>query len=192
MVQQLYELWRPFRAVGRVYVAAEGVNAQMAVPTNVLNNFIEACRSLPMFENQYINTDHQMDRAEFEIARPFKALHIRARQQIVADGFTKPLDWSKSGREMSPTEWHKELDNPEAIVLDCRNSYESDVGLFDNAIPLNTTFFKESWTALDEVLRDVDPSRPVMTYCTGMRVLHMYGTNVVFTPCRALTCSARG
>ena len=40
-------------------------------------------------------------------------------------------------------EWHAQLDNPEAIVLDCRNTYESDVGRFDRSIPLNTTFFRE-------------------------------------------------
>ena len=41
------------------------------------------------------------------------------------------------------------------MVLDCRNSYESDVGVFQGAIPLNTTFFRESWDALEETLKHV-------------------------------------
>ena len=41
---------------------------------------------------------------------------MRVRDQIVADGFSEPLDWQKSGREMPPLEWHRELDNPQVRV----------------------------------------------------------------------------
>lgn len=118
-------------------------------------------------EGLYLNTDHLMTREDYEKSKPFKALHIRVRSQIVADGFIEPLDWGKSGREMPPAEWHKELDNPNAIILDCRNSYESDVGIFNNAIPLNTTFFRESWDALSTTLANVSKDTPILTYCTG-------------------------
>lgn len=55
----------------------------------------------------------------------------------------------------------------QALVLDCRNSYESDVGIFENARALNTTFFSESWYALNETLQGVAKDAPLMTYCTG-------------------------
>ena len=74
---------------------------------------------------------------------------------------------SKSGREISPIEWHEKLDDPSAVVLDCRNSYESDIGLFENAVALNTTFFRESWDALEDILKDKPKNAPIMTYCTG-------------------------
>ena len=89
------------------------------------------------------------------------------REQIVADGWDYKLDWNRSGKEVNSTIWNQGLENDETIVLDCRNSYESDVGVFDKAIPLNTTFFRESWDALDEILNDVPKDRPIMTYCTG-------------------------
>lgn len=163
--ERLDKLWKPFFAVGRVYVASEGVNAQMAIPTNVIKNFEKATQSLPIFESLRLNTDHLVSAEEFAATRPFKALHVRVREQIVTDGFADvssatpeseapQLDWEKSGNEMSPLDWHEQLNDPNAIILDCRNSYESDVGVFDNAIPLNTTFFRESWTALDSILRD--------------------------------------
>jgi len=176
---QLERLWKPFLAVGRVYVATEGINAQMAIPTNVINNFQAATRSLEAFSNLKLNTDHLVTTTDFEANKPFKALHIRVREQIVSDGFTgnhQPfmnktdefqLDWTKSGKEMSPLEWHHQLDDPNVVVLDCRNSYESDVGIFNNAIPLNTTFFRESWTALDNILKDKPKDTKLMTYCTG-------------------------
>jgi UPF0176 protein len=142
-----------YNALGRVYVANEGVNAQLSVPSNVLSNFQEATQrlgvELGLKEKLYFNIDHEMTSAEFENFKPFRALHIRIRDQIVADGFTSLIkdkslefDWNNAGYEMPPIEWHKELDNPDNIVLDCRNSYESEVGIFQNAIPLNTTFFR--------------------------------------------------
>ena len=47
--QQLFELWKPFKATGRVYVAKEGINAQCAIPSNVLSQFRQSCETLPMF-----------------------------------------------------------------------------------------------------------------------------------------------
>jgi len=167
MSERLESLWKPFRAVGRIYVATEGVNAQMAVPTNVLPQFQAACNELELLQDLYLNCDHLMTRQEFDTSRPFKALHIRVRDQIVADGLSEPLDWRRSGREVPPAEWHTRIGDPQAVVLDCRNSYETDVGVFQGAVPLNTTFFRESWDALDETLRNVPKDAPILTYCTG-------------------------
>ena len=156
---ELRELWKPFKAVGRIYIATEGINAQMAVPSNVLSNFEKACQSYKLLSDVMLNTDHEITRQQYDENPPFKALHIRIRDQIVADGWKNTsniynFDWNKAGREMPPLEWHEKLDDPNSIILDCRNSYESDVGRFDGAVPLNTTFFRESWTVLDEILEN--------------------------------------
>jgi predicted sulfurtransferase len=37
----------------------------------------------------------------------------------------------ENGYEMPAQEWHNKLGNPKALVLDCRNSYESDVSIID-------------------------------------------------------------
>jgi len=163
-------LWKPFKAFGRVYVATEGVNAQCAIPTNVLPNFIDACLSVPFFRDLHVNTDRDISRDDYEKEKPFKAMHIRVRTQIVADGFTNldtNLDWTRAGSVMDPHEWHEAIDNPNAVVLDCRNGFESDVGIFNNAVPLGTTFFRESWDAIDDILKDKPKDTQVYTYCTG-------------------------
>eukprot|EP01041_Mallomonas_annulata_P004593 gene4593-9127_t len=164
---ELETLWKPFKVMGRVYLAKEGVNAQMAIPTNILPNFHAACQTHALTAGLLLNTDHEMSTVEYDRTKPFSNLHIRIRDQIVADGFDEELDWSKAGREMPPLEWHEKISDPASIVLDCRNSYETDVGKFDGAIPLNTTFFRESWDALEEVLQGVPKDAPVLTYCTG-------------------------
>jgi predicted sulfurtransferase len=184
--------WKPFQALGRVYVATEGINAQMSVPTNVLENFRDCCRSIPQLgsymEND-INIDPQpLSRDEFAVAGvpingkpapPFRNLHVRVRTQVVADGLERPLDWQSAGYDMPPLEWHEKLKEAREkrnqqqdgsnvpILLDCRNTYETNVGIFDGAEPLGTASFRESWDVLKERLADTPKDAPIMTYCTG-------------------------
>mmetsp|Transcript_32189 Transcript_32189/g.42442 ORF Transcript_32189/g.42442 Transcript_32189/m.42442 type:complete len:786 (-) Transcript_32189:326-2683(-) len=166
-VQELHAVWGPFGAQGRIYVAKEGINAQMAVPTTVLSNFEQACRSLPEFNDIYINKDDPLTREEYDEIKPFSKLHIRARDQIVADGGIDPLNWKDCGPGLKPMEWHKALENNDAVILDCRNTYETDIGIFDKALPVNTTYFRQTWDAVDEILKDHPKDKPVMMYCTG-------------------------
>lgn len=68
-------------------------------------------------------------------------------------------------RQESAEEGAKEK---ETVVLDCRNAYESDVGKFEGALPLATSTFRDTWSALEGALEGKDPSKTqVMIYCTG-------------------------
>lgn len=114
-------------------------------------------------------------------APPFRNLHIRVRPQVVADGLDKSLNWQSAGYDMPPLEWHEQLkrakelraqsadegDAPLPLIFDCRNTYETSVGRFEGAVPLQTTNFKETWDALKEQLADTPKDAPIMTYCTG-------------------------
>ncbi|CAJ1949761.1 unnamed protein product [Cylindrotheca closterium] len=183
--------WKPFGALGRVYVAHEGVNAQMSVPTNVLDNFMACCKIVPELGEHMengINIDPQpLTMEEFQSAGtpvnqkpapPFRNLHVRVRSQIVADGLDKSLDWQSAGYDMPPMEWHQKIkearetkdtgdDTSSPIVLDCRNDYETEVGIFEGAEPLGTENFRDSWDVLKDRLKDAPKDAPIMTYCTG-------------------------
>ena len=111
-------------------------------------------------------------------APPFRNLHIRVRGQVVADGLDKPLDWQSAGYDMPPMEWHETLKKIRQqkqagetenvpLLFDCRNDYESDVGVFEGAEPLDTANFRDSWDVLKERLKDTPKDAPIMTYCTG-------------------------
>jgi len=188
---KLKKIWKPFRALGRIYVAHEGVNAQMSVPTNVLSHFVECCLSIQEL-GQYMENGINIDPkplSQKESAAAFRNLHIRVRNQVVADGLNESLDWQSAGYDMPPLEWHERLkqdqerimklknklddsnENDETnhlpILLDCRNTYETDVGIFEGAEPLETTSFRDSWDVLKEKLRETPKDAPIMTYCTG-------------------------
>jgi len=54
------------------------------------------------------------------------------------------------------------------LILDCRNDYETNIGRFEGAEPLQTETFRDSWDALKNRLADVPKDAPIMTYCTGV------------------------
>jgi UPF0176 protein len=167
LVEVLKELWKPFNCYGRVYVAEEGVNAQMAVPTNVLSDFTHHCQQFPLLAEVSVNVDRHVSATEFFKTRPFKALHVRHRQQIVTDGFSQSLDWKDAGTELSSKEWDEKLSGAQPLLFDCRNVYESEIGLFEGAVPLNTVRFSDSWDVLQKALEGKPKDTPIMTYCTG-------------------------
>ena len=103
---------------------------------------------------------------------PYKKLIVRKKNEILTDGIDDNLDWSDAGVELQPDQWHNILNSSEnlpssKIVIDCRNKYESDMGMFQGAIPLNTDTFRDSWIVLDELLKDTPKDAPILTYCTG-------------------------
>jgi UPF0176 protein len=132
---------------------------------------------------------------------PFKNLHVRVRQQIVADGLDKALNWESAGYDMPPLEWHQKLkeareakqrlssdrsDNDDGssksdeekeaeknipLIFDCRNDYETSVGIFEGADPLDTENFRESWDVFADKLKDTPKDTPIMTYCTGGEII---------------------
>jgi predicted sulfurtransferase len=174
LVEILKQLWKPFNCYGRVYVAEEGVNAQMAVPSNVLSDFQRHCQQFPLLADVRINVDRHLSATEFFKTRPFKALHVRHRRQIVTDGFAQSLDWKDAGTELSSREWDQQLSRavdgegpPRPLLFDCRNVYESEIGLFEGAVPLNTVRFSDSWDVLEKALEGKPKDTPIMTYCTG-------------------------
>ena len=106
----------------------------------------------------------------------------RVKSQIVADGLSKSLDWQSAGYDMPPLEWHQKLKEAKAkrdsntsavggldipLILDCRNDYESNIGRFEGAEPLDTLNFRDSWDVLKDRLENVPKDAPIMTYCTG-------------------------
>jgi len=147
---------------GTLILSKEGFNGQFALPSNdtSLQEFQSALEhvSTSIFNNIDFNIGETINFENQSHLFPYKKLIIRKKDEILTDGIDDPLDWSDAGVELKPQEWHEVLqDNNKndyciltsKIVIDCRKKYESDMGMFQGAIPLNTETFSESWEALD-------------------------------------------
>ena len=100
---------------GRVYVAREGINAQLAVPEVLLSDFKDAMngtwveRGEPVVPKEFHSVFLNVDRIVDSDAQPFEKLHVRPREKILSDGLDNPLDLNRAGRELDPDEWHRLL-----------------------------------------------------------------------------------
>lgn len=165
---------------GTVYVAHEGINAQFAVPTGEpLNCLLKAfgkpegggCLPFDAFEKNPPNMGDVVDGTK----PTFDRLIVRTRNYILRDGIQEldndlSLDWNEAGIELNPEDWDKQLRQQSNIqLLDCRNKYESDMGSFVSAKPLDTETFSETWSVLDSKVQThtLDPKEPVYIFCTG-------------------------
>jgi UPF0176 protein len=157
----LYKAWFPLGVLGRIYIAREGVNAQLSLPTERLNEF-----------RTWIDGFAPFSGVPFKIAveddgKSFFKLAIKVRSKIVADGLNDDaFDVTNVGTHLSAEEFNAAMNDPETIVVDMRNHYEAEVGRFENAIVPDVDTFREELPWVVEHLAD-KKDKKVLMYCTG-------------------------
>ncbi|HNE28601.1 MAG TPA: rhodanese-related sulfurtransferase, partial [Saprospiraceae bacterium] len=157
----LYDLLDSVGVMGRIYVAGEGVNAQISVPENRYEEFRSAMNSIDFFQGMRLNVAVEAE------GKSFFALIIKVREKIVADGIDDPdFDSSQTGRHLRAAEWNALMNDPNTVVVDMRNHYESEVGHFENAILPPVATFREELPFVAEQLDDRKDCN-VLMYCTG-------------------------
>ena len=157
----LYRKWAELNCFGRIYIAREGINAQMSVPERNLEMFLLQLNSIPELAGVPIKY------AIVDNGKSFYKLTIKVRPKIVADGLDhNTYDLSKVGKHLSALEFHELAGNPETLVIDMRNHYESEIGRFENAVCPDADTFKD---AIQIVIRDFDQQKDkkILLYCTG-------------------------
>jgi UPF0176 protein len=146
---------------GRIYVAYEGVNAQISVPERNFIAFKEALYGIDFLNGIRLNI------AIDDNGKSFYKLTIKVRDKIVADGLDdKSFDVTKRGKHLSAREVNQLLEKGDTVIVDMRNHYESEVGHFQGAICPDVETFRESLPIVEDMLSD-RKEKPVIMYCTG-------------------------
>ena len=158
----LFQAFSEFECLGRIYVAKEGINAQMNVLTERFEEFNDWVQAQPELHG----IPYKIAVEEGEAPSFFK-LTIKVKEKIVADGLDdSSFDVTNVGEYLTAAEINDYLDDPESIVVDMRNNYESEVGHFDGAITPNVATFKEELAVTPELLR-IHKDKKIALYCTG-------------------------
>jgi UPF0176 protein len=157
----LYILLDQLDVLGRIYVADEGINAQISIPEANFADLRSALDTIDFLQNIRLNVAVDDD------GKSFFKLKILVRAKIVADGLDdSTFDVTKRGRHLSAAEFNAIADHPEAIIVDMRNHYESEVGRFKNALCPDVETFREELPLVAEMLQD-QRDKPLLMYCTG-------------------------
>jgi len=157
----LYKRLNELNVMGRIYLAHEGINAQVSVPTEN----IEAFRSFLYFFEPMNGI--RLNIAVDDQGKSFYVLDIKVRIKIVADGITDPgFDMANKGRYVNAEEFNKMTNEPDTVVIDMRNHYEFEVGHFENAIEVPSDTFREQLPMAVDMMKE-DKEKNIIMYCTG-------------------------
>lgn len=147
--------------LGRIYLAHEGINAQISLPTENIEAFKTYLYSIEPLNNLRLNVAVDDD------GKSFYVLDIKVRNKIVADGITDPgFDMANRGRYVNAEQFNKLTADPDTIVIDMRNHYEYEVGHFENAIEIPSDTFREQLPMAADMMKDKKDKNIIM-YCTG-------------------------
>ena len=158
---ELFVKWAELGVLGRIYLAKEGINAQLNVPEHHWDDFVKIVYSYDSFKDVPFKVA-----LEEKGSGSFYKLTIKVRKQIVADGLNPgEYDVTNVGKHLNAEEWNDAM-NDGAVVVDMRNHYESEIGHFDGAICPDSETFKEELPKVKEMLKGKEEEK-ILLYCTG-------------------------
>lgn len=158
---EMYKALNALKIFGRIYIATEGINAQISVPDSNVEAFRNYLNTIPSLKDIRLNVAVDDD------GKSFWVLKIKVREKIVADGITDPgFSMQNKGKYVNAAEMNELLKDDDTVVIDMRNHYEYEVGHFENAIEIPSDTFRDQLPMAVDMMQDKKDKNIIM-YCTG-------------------------
>lgn len=158
----LFMHWDNMEVLGRIYVANEGINAQLSVPGDRFEEFKTFLDSIYFLEGIRLNIAREQDNESF------LKLKVKVRQKIVADGLNdNSFDVTNKGVHVDAQKFNELIEDPDTILVDMRNHYETEIGHFKNAWTPDVDTFRESLPIIEEEIKEHKEDKKLVMYCTG-------------------------
>ena len=157
----LYKHLYNLKVFGRIYLAKEGINAQVSVPQSNFDSLKNFLYSINELNNVRLNIAVDDD------GKSFWVLSVKVRDKIVADGINDPnFSMSNKGKYVDAIQMNDLLAKEDTIVIDMRNHYEYEVGHFENAVEIPSDTFREQLPMAVDMMKGNEEKNIIM-YCTG-------------------------
>ena len=158
----LFINWDKMDVLGRIYVAHEGINAQLSVPASNFSEFKDFIDSISVLKDVRLNIAIEHDN------KSFLKLKVKVRPKIVADGLNDAtFDVTNKGVHVDAEKFNELIEDPDTVLVDMRNHYESEIGHFKNAVTPDVDTFRDSLDIIERDLKDHKEDKNLVMYCTG-------------------------
>ncbi|WP_081158833.1 rhodanese-related sulfurtransferase [Ensifer aridi] len=144
---------------GTLLLAHEGINGTIAGTDEGIGSVLAFLRAQP----EFAGLEHKESRAS---TMPFLRMKVRLKKEIVTMGVENIDPNNVVGTYVEPKDWNALISDPDTLVIDTRNDYETAIGLFRGAVDPKTKTFREfpDWVRNNNGLNN----RPkIAMYCTG-------------------------
>ncbi|WP_296084396.1 rhodanese-related sulfurtransferase [uncultured Agrobacterium sp.] len=155
----LFKLCQEQGVKGTLLLAAEGINGTIAGTDAGVQTVLSYLRAQP----EFASLEHKESRAS---KMPFVRMKVKLKKEIVTMG-VPDIDPNRIvGTYVDPKDWNALISDPDTIVIDTRNDYETAIGLFKGAVDPQTKTFREfpDWVKNNPGLHN---KPKIAMYCTG-------------------------
>ena len=158
----LFIEWDALEVLGRIYVAHEGINAQLSVPATNFEAFKKHLDSISFLKNVRLNIAIEQDNYTF------LKLKIKVRDKILADGLNdNTFDVTNKGVHLGAEQFNEIIESDDTILIDMRNHYESEIGHFKKAWTPDVDTFRDSLPVILDEIKGNEDDKQIVMYCTG-------------------------
>jgi len=158
----LFQMWEHLDVLGRIYIASEGINAQLSIPSQNFKKFKVHLDDITFLKGIRLNVAIEQD--DFS----FLKLKVKIRKNIVADGLKEnSFDLTNTGIHVNAKEFNTLSESPNTLLIDMRNHYESEIGHFEGAILTDVDSFRESLPIIEKKFKKQKKTKNILMYCTG-------------------------
>ncbi len=159
---RLKDICQSRHLMGTLLIAPEGLNGTVAGRYDDINSFVLWLQTKTPFaglEIKYAVHDEA----------PFHRMKVRLKREIVTMGEPDIRPSEQAGEYVEPEDWNKLISDPDVLVVDTRNSYETAIGQFRGATDPQTTTFREfpAWAKALADKPEEDRPQKIAMYCTG-------------------------
>ena len=149
-------------ALGTILLAEEGINGTICAPAAGIRHIMA-----------WIEAESRLDdismKFSFSPDQAFLRMKVRLKKEIVTMGCPEIKPAEKTGTYVEPKDWNDLIADPDVMVVDTRNTYETAIGKFSGAVDPNTVNFRDfpQWAA--DLAKNEDKPKPkkLAMYCTG-------------------------
>ena len=159
---ELFLKWEKLEVLGRTYIANEGINAQISLPAKNIEAFRKDLYRYDFMNGIRLNVAIEQDSFSFLKNK------IKVRKKIVADGLNDAsFDVTNKGTHLKAQEFNAIVEDPNTVLVDMRNHYESEIGHFKGAITPDVDTFRDSLDIIENDLKQHKEDKNLVMYCTG-------------------------
>ncbi len=157
--EALKSIEEKFDICGTILIAPEGINGTIGSSNGGVDAALE-----------YLDTHFEIMRGEVKFStaskRPFLRFKVRIKNEIVTLRQPQADPSKQVGTYVEPQDWNKLVEDPDVLLLDTRNDYETKIGIFKGAIDPNIKTFTEF---VGYVRENLDPAKhkKIAMFCTG-------------------------
>jgi len=156
---QIESCCRKNNVLGIVLLAQEGINSTIAGSREGVVKVLEFIRQ----DSRFADLEWK---ESFANKQPFRKLRVRLKKEIVTMGIPEIDPSQLVGTYVKPADWNALIRDPDVIVIDARNNYETEIGTFTGAVNPDLDSFSQLPSWLEEKIDTGEQPRVAM-FCTG-------------------------